>query len=199
MLNKNTNTKIDNIMKNFKINALVVFVLMLLLGNYIYAMKSSILLPQNDYERLNANRKIGKKITNVKLPDINGKTRNLTDFVVKGKKKVLLIDFWATWCGPCMREMPNVKAAYDKYHKKGFNVIGISFDNDGTKWKTTIKKNGWKWNHLSDLKGWQCAAGEVYGIHAIPSSILVDGNGIIIANDLRGEELVNKLRSIYGF
>ncbi|MBQ0085771.1 MAG: TlpA family protein disulfide reductase [Prevotella sp.] len=153
----------------------------------------------SDAQKISENRTIGKKITNVKLPNMKKKMCNLTDFVGKGKKKIVLIDFWATWCGPCMREMPNVKAAYDKYHKKGFNVVGISFDEDADRWKSTIKKNKWNWVHLSDLKGWKSAAGKVYEIMAIPSSILVDGNGTIIANDLRGEELSNTLKKIYGF
>ncbi|MBQ0063770.1 MAG: TlpA family protein disulfide reductase [Prevotella sp.] len=172
---------------------------LILTGSYLY-INATIPSPQIMLrEDISAKRAVGKALTNVKLPDMKGHMCNLTDFIGKGKKHVVLIDFWATWCGPCMREMPNVKAAYDKYHKKGFDVVGISFDNDATRWKTTVKENGWKWHHLSDLKGWKCAAGKMYNINSIPSSILVDGNGKIIANDLRGEALNEKLRSIYGF
>lgn len=142
-------------------------------------------------------RKVGAKITNVKLPDVNGKTRNLTSYV--GKGKVVLIDFWATWCRPCCMEMPNVKAAYDKYKKKGFNVVGISFDTNAKAWKDYIKTQGLGWTHLSDLKGWKCAAQKTYEVMSIPSSILVDGKGNIIANDLRGELLTEKLKEIYGY
>lgn len=148
-------------------------------------------------QTLPATRQIGKAITNVKLPDTAGKIRNLTSFV--GKKKVVLIDFWATWCRPCCMEMPNVKAAYDKYHKKGFNVVGISFDTNGKAWKDYIKNNKLNWTHLSDLNGWKSAAQKTYEVMSIPSSILVDGNGKIIANDLRGEELQKKLKEIYGY
>lgn len=142
-------------------------------------------------------RKVGKSITNVKLPDTKGKMHNLTEYT--GKGKIVLIDFWATWCGPCRMELPTVKAAYDKYKKKGFNVVGISFDKDAETWKTFIKEKGYSWVHLSDLKGWECAAGKLFQIYSIPSCILVDGKGKILANDLRGEDLTNKLKEIYGF
>ena len=98
-----------------------------------------------------------------------------------------------------MMEMPNVKANYDKYHEKGFNVVGLSFDRDGDAWKKAIADKQLNWVHLSDLKFWQSIAAKTYQIQSIPSSLLVDPTGKIIARDLRGEALGKKLAEIYGF
>ena len=94
--------------------------------------------------------------------------------------------------------MPNVVANYNKYHDKGFEVIGVSFDNKADAWKSAVQKIGMKWPQLSDLKGWKCIAGEIYGINSIPASILLDGEGKIVAIDLRGDDLGAKLKEIYG-
>ena len=93
--------------------------------------------------------------------------------------------------------MPNVVAAYEKYHAKGFDVVGVSFDQKEDAWKKAIEQIGMKWHNISDLKGWGCAASGAYGISSIPSNILVDGEGKIIAADLRGEALQEKLAEIY--
>ena len=94
--------------------------------------------------------------------------------------------------------MPNVVAAYEKYHAKGFDIVGLSFDNDADAWKAAIKEWGMPWNHLSDLQGWQSTAAGVYGIRAIPASLLVNPEGTIVARDLRGSELGAKLAEIFG-
>ena len=95
--------------------------------------------------------------------------------------------------------MPNVVANYEKYHAKGFEVVGVSFDNSAEAWKSAIKNIGMKWPNISDLKGWKCAAAPLYGINAIPANVLLDGEGKIVATDLRGEDLGEKLKGIYGF
>jgi peroxiredoxin len=97
-----------------------------------------------------------------------------------------------------MAEMPNVKANYEKYHPKGFEIVGLSFDRDGTKWKECIAKNELNWIHLSDLKFWQSIAATTYGIQSIPASILFDPEGKIVDCDLRGERLGKTLAEIYG-
>ena len=99
----------------------------------------------------------------------------------------------------CRREMPTVVEAYNRYHaSKGFNVVGVSFDDKLDRWKDGVKQLGMAWPQMSDLKGWKCAANEVYGVSSIPSNVLVDPQGKIVASDLRGKELLNKLKEIYG-
>lgn len=113
------------------------------------------------------------------------------------KGKVLLVDFWAAWCGPCRSENPNIVKAWKKYNKKGFDVLGVSLDKDREKWIEAIHADNLTWNHVSDLRYWNNEASDLYGIRSIPSSVLLDREGIIIARNLRGEELIAKLDEIF--
>jgi thiol-disulfide isomerase/thioredoxin len=113
------------------------------------------------------------------------------------KGKYLLIDFWASWCGPCRAENPNIKNAYKKYKSKGFEILGVSLDNDKTAWINAIIKDSLTWTNVSDLKGWKNNVAQKYVVSAVPASYLLDKEGKIIAKDLRGESLTKKLTELF--
>lgn len=135
---------------------------------------------------------IGSVAPEISLPDANGK--NITLSSLKGK--YILIDFWAAWCGPCRQENPNVVAAYDKYKNKGFEIYGVSLDDNKDKWVGAIEKDKLTWINVSDLRGWQSSAAKLYGITAIPKNFLLDKQGKIIAKNLRGSALEAKLKEL---
>ncbi|SNR29270.1 Thiol-disulfide isomerase or thioredoxin [Hymenobacter mucosus] len=135
---------------------------------------------------------VGSVAPEINLAAPDGKPVTLTSL----RGKYVLIDFWASWCGPCRRENPNVVKAYNKYKGKGFEIYGVSFDQDRGKWLNAIKSDGLTWTHVSDLKGWESAAGQSYSIKSIPASILLDPQGRIIGKNLRGEALEAKLASV---
>lgn len=143
---------------------------------------------------VNKNTGIGAQYTDIALNTPEGKLIKVSDFV--GKNKVTMIDFWASWCGPCRQEMPNVIKAYNEYRDKGFAVVGVSLDSDKEAWKDAIQKLGIPWPQMSDLKGWQSAGAALYNVRSIPATVLIDQDGKIIAKDLRGEELEAKLKEI---
>jgi peroxiredoxin len=118
--------------------------------------------------------------------DLNGKPLSVSQF----KGKVVLIDFWATWCGPCVQELPNVLKAYEQYHGKGFEIIGISLDSEKEKLTAFIEKNKMTWPQYFDGKGWESKLGAKYGVNSIPATYLLDKEGKIIGKGLRGDALV---------
>jgi len=139
---------------------------------------------------------IGKAYTDLELSAPDGKTVKLSDLMKNNK--VTLIDFWASWCGPCRSEMPNVINAYNQFKDKGFGIVGISLDSNAEAWKTAIGELGMTWAQMSDLKGWKSLAAETYGVTSIPHTILIDNStGAIIARDLRGNTITEKLSEIF--
>ena len=130
------------------------------------------------------------------FPNPDGTVMKLSDL----RGKIVLIDFWASWCGPCRRENPHVVNLYAKYHDKGFEVFSVSLDNNPTRWKEAIQKDKLTWPyHVSDLKGWKSEAAALYGVNSIPSTFLIDQEGRIIAKGLRGEQLDQMLQKKFGF
>ena len=141
---------------------------------------------QKKRQAMDAKIKIGERFPNAKVKDNAGEIKQLSDYV--GKGKYVLIDFWASWCGPCRNEMPNVKAAYEKYASKGFEVISISIDKKQKPWRTAIEELGMNWIQVLNVD-----AADVYGIYAIPKTFLVDPKGIVVAKDLRSKKLEKTL------
>ncbi len=152
-----------------------------------------------DYAKLNERVEILKKVAVGKpaidftLNDPDGNPISLSSF----QGKYLLIDFWASWCGPCRRENPNVVQLYSEYKDKGFEILGVSLDEDRSRWLGAIEADSLTWPHVSDLQGWGSEAGKMYGINSIPATVLLDREGIIIDKGLRGDELRQKLEELY--
>jgi len=136
---------------------------------------------------------IGASAPDIALADPDGTIRKLSSL----KGKVVLLDFWASWCGPCRKENPNVVAIYAKYKDKGFEVFSVSLDKDRAGWLAAITKDNLTWpNHVSDLKYWKSAGAATYGVTSIPYTVLIDKKGKIVAKKLRGEELENKVKEL---
>jgi thiol-disulfide isomerase/thioredoxin len=135
--------------------------------------------------------RIGNPFIDVKGKSIDGKEASLSDYA--GKGKIVLIDFWASWCGPCIKSLPHLVEIYQKYKNKDFEIVAISLDDDKTAWENASKKHRVTWPQLSNLKAWSDEIAVTYGINSIPTTILLDKNGIIIEKDLNGKDLEQKL------
>lgn len=136
---------------------------------------------------------VGHKAPDFTMNDQDGKAVTLSSML---GSKLLLIDFWAAWCNPCRQENPNVVRVYNEFHKKGFDILGVSLDQDKSSWLKAIADDKLTWTHVSDLKYWANEAAKLYAVSSIPSSFLVDEKGIIIARNLRGDDLYNKVKEI---
>ncbi len=143
-------------------------------------------------ERRKSSSLIGKPAPDIVMPDVNGKNVSLSSF----KGKYVLVDFWASWCGPCRAENPNVVNSFNKYKDKNFTVLGVSLDKDKAAWIQAIKADGLNWPQISDLAFWKSKAVDLYKFEGIPYNVLVDPKGIVIAEELRGDALGAKLAEV---
>lgn len=149
-------------------------------------------------------KEVSTKIANYRLVEVGKVTPDFTAPDTEGKKvslksslgKITVLDFWASWCGPCRKENPNMVALYNEFHSKGLNILGVSLDKDATKWKDAIAKDNLTWTHVSNLKFWQEPIAEMYGVKSVPATFILDAKGKIIAKDLRGEELKAKIAEL---
>jgi len=135
---------------------------------------------------------VGKQAPELSLPDVNGKSVSLDSY----KGKYLLVDFWASWCGPCRAENPNVVSIYNQFKGKNFAILGVSLDRERDAWQEAIRADHLDWTHVSDLKFWSSKAVETFKFNGIPFNVLIDPQGKIIAQGLRGDDLEKELRSV---
>ncbi len=140
----------------------------------------------------NAQVKVDQMAPEISLPGVNDNALNLSSL----KGKVVLIDFWASWCGPCRAAIPTVNKLYNKYKSKGFEIFGVSIDSKKTDWVRAITNDKIKYTQVMDKDGWNSAVAEKYGVYAIPSTFLLDKTGKVVAVDLDGEELENKVKAL---
>ena len=139
---------------------------------------------------------IGQPFIDIVQPDAAGEQVSLESAVKNPANKYVLLDFWASWCGPCMGEVPHLKKTYDEFHPKGFEIYGVSFDQNREKWLAAVDQSGMNWLHVSEVKGFDNQAAKDYAIQGIPSNFLIDAQGTIVAKNLRGEALYEKVSEL---
>ena len=139
---------------------------------------------------------VGQQFIDITMPNAEGVDVALGE-IVKANKYVL-VDFWASWCRPCMAELPYLHEAYKAYHPLGFEIYGVSLDEDGAAWKSTIEQQNMSWVNVSTLQGWNTPAAQSYSVDSIPANLLIDAEGKIVAKNLRGEALAEKLYELLG-
>jgi len=205
--------EMNNVSKKFIKNNPDVLLSVLLLENFLMRQYLTPEEVKTHYDGLNSelkDSKYGKKIKsaldsmlvvgtgnaapNFSGPSPDGKTISLKESL----GKVTIIDFWASWCGPCRAENPNVVALYNEFHPQGLNIIGVSLDKDSAKWKEAITKDGLTWPHVSNLKFWQEPIAKLYNVQSIPATFILDEKGNIVAKDLRGDALRTKVKELLG-
>ncbi len=204
-INQNLNTALINFVQKNKASLAVLFITETLKIDEnieLFSQADSLLLkkyPQNFYvlnfhAQIEASKKtrIGSIAPDFTLPDTNGVNVSLSSF----KGKYVLIDFWAAWCNPCMKEMPNIQKLYADFNKKGLEILGVSLDKSKQLWTKTIRTNNLSWIQVSDVKYWSSIVVPLYNITGIPHTVLLNKEGKIIAKNLRGEELYNKIESL---
>jgi len=155
--------------------------------------KSEYVVKINEIVQEQKKTAIGVMAPDFTMNDPEGKPIQLSSL----KGKVVLVDFWASWCGPCRQENPNVVKLYQQYHSKGFEILGVSLDKTKEDWLKAIAADNLTWIHVSDLQFWQNTAARLYGVNAIPQSFLLDKDGKIIAKGLRGEQLAKKMTELF--